>query len=967
MNHPNRTIEELLKELQELKQENASLKASYSKSVMERELAEESYRSIELKYHELVENSPDAIAIYEDGKIVFVNNECLRLMAVTSSTELLGVPVMQFIHPDYRTMVVERVKHAMTHGNVLPLAEEIFLRPDGSEVQVEVKAMPIQFENKPAMLSIVRDISKRKEAEEKLQNEHLLLRTIIDNIPDSIYTKDLSFRKTLANSTELRYMGAKSEAEILGKDDFDIYPKELAQRFQDDDRTVIQTGIPIINREEYVFDINQQKRWLVSSKLPLRDKDNQVIGLVGIGHDITNQKHTEQALRESEEKYRAVAENSFEGILIIDFEGKILYANQSLIRTFEYEHQDEIIGENVFRFICEESIPKAIEDLTKVAQGAILEVSEYFGITRKGRKILFESMGKIVEYQGVTADIITVRDITARKQAEEALQESEMFLNETQHIARLGTYTLDIASGNWTSSDILNEIFGIEPHFEKSVKTWVGIIHPEWQGIMNDYFIHEVLKKKSKFDKEYKIVRQNDREERWVHGIGRLKLDENNRIVSMVGTIRDITIQKLIEKELQEQNEEYAYLNQEYINQNLNLIAAKEKAEENTRLKSAFLANMSHEIRTPMNGILGFAEILKEPNLTSDQQQEYIEIIEKSGVRMLNIINDIVDISKIESGQMKVSLSETSVNEQLLFIYNFFKSEVETKGLKLTLKNFLPSSEVLIRTDREKLYAILTNLVKNAVKYTKEGSIEFGCGSTSSPNAAVSEPVELEFYVRDTGIGIPKDRQEAIFERFIQADVSDKMALQGAGLGLAITKAYVGMLGGRIWVESEERNLSDGKSGGSIFYFTLPCQIEEAEVEVSGLEISEHNKEIQIRNLKILIAEDDEGSASLISIVVRKFGKEILKVRTGLEAVETCRENPDIDLILMDIQMPEMDGYEATREIRRFNEKVVIIAQTAYALSGDQEKAIAAGCTDYISKPIKNSELLRMMQNHFQN
>ncbi len=576
-------------------------------------------------------------------------------------------------------------------------------------------------------------------------------------------------------------------------------------------------------------------------------------------------------------------------------------------------------------------------------------------------------MGKIVEYQGVTADIITVRDITARKQAEEALQESEMFLNETQHIARLGTYTLDIASGNWTSSDILNEIFGIEPHFEKSVKTWVGIIHPEWQGIMNDYFIHEVLKKKSKFDKEYKIVRQNDREERWVHGIGRLKLDENNRIVSMVGTIRDITIQKLIEKELQEQNEEYAYLNQEYINQNLNLIAAKEKAEENTRLKSAFLANMSHEIRTPMNGILGFAEILKEPNLTSDQQQEYIEIIEKSGVRMLNIINDIVDISKIESGQMKVSLSETSVNEQLLFIYNFFKSEVETKGLKLTLKNFLPSSEVLIRTDREKLYAILTNLVKNAVKYTKEGSIEFGCGSTSSPNAAVSEPVELEFYVRDTGIGIPKDRQEAIFERFIQADVSDKMALQGAGLGLAITKAYVGMLGGRIWVESEERNLSDGKSGGSIFYFTLPCQIEEAEVEVSGLEISEHNKEIQIRNLKILIAEDDEGSASLISIVVRKFGKEILKVRTGLEAVETCRENPDIDLILMDIQMPEMDGYEATREIRRFNEKVVIIAQTAYALSGDQEKAIAAGCTDYISKPIKNSELLRMMQNHFQN
>jgi CheY-like chemotaxis protein len=220
--------------------------------------------------------------------------------------------------------------------------------------------------------------------------------------------------------------------------------------------------------------------------------------------------------------------------------------------------------------------------------------------------------------------------------------------------------------------------------------------------------------------------------------------------------------------------------------------------------------------------------------------------------------------------------------------------------------------------------------------------------------------------VKDTGIGIPKDRQEAIFERFIQADVSDKMALQGAGLGLAITKAYVEMLGGRIWVESEEKNLAAGEVGGSVFYFTLPYQTEEKELEASELEVSDHNKEIRIKNLKILVAEDDEGSASLISIVVRKFGKEIVKVRTGLEAVEACRKNPDIDLILMDIQMPEMNGYEATRLIRQFNEKVVIIAQTAYALSGDMEKAIEAGCTDYISKPIKNYELLKMMEKHFQ-
>jgi len=246
------------------------------------------------------------------------------------------------------------------------------------------------------------------------------------------------------------------------------------------------------------------------------------------------------------------------------------------------------------------------------------------------------------------------------------------------------------------------------------------------------------------------------------------------------------------------------------------LIKALVHAEESDRLKSAFLTNMSHEIRTPMNGILGFAELLKEPDLTGKQQQEYIEIIEKSGARLLNIIKDIIDISKIESGQMIVSVSETNVNQQMEFIYKFFENEVDHKELHLTLIKPLSTSEAIIRTDREKLYSILTNLIKNAIKYTSKGSIEFGYRSTSSSSELASEPVELlQFFVKDTGIGIPKDRQEAIFERFMQADIVDKMARQGAGLGLAISKAYVEMLGGKIWVESEEGQ-------GSTFYFTIP-------------------------------------------------------------------------------------------------------------------------------------------------
>lgn len=323
---------------------------------------------------------------------------------------------------------------------------------------------------------------------------------------------------------------------------------------------------------------------------------------------------------------------------------------------------------------------------------------------------------------------------------------------------------------------------------------------------------------------------------------------------------------------------------------------------------------------------------------------------------MLNIINDIVDISKIESGQMNILLSETNVNEQLEYLFKFFGAEANNKGVHLICKNELKRQVANFVTDREKLYAILTNLIKNAIKYTDEGTIEFGYEFVESSEA--SSPHELKFYVKDTGIGIPKNRQEAIFERFIQADIIDKMARQGAGLGLAISKAYVEMLGGKIWTESEE-----GK--GSVFYFTLPDQTNSIQSKKNG-DASQNQAEIdQLKKLKILIAEDDQPSGKLISIVMQKFAKEIVLVTSGLEAVDFCKKNKDIDLVLMDIQMPDMDGYAATRLIREFNKDTIIISQTAYALSGDREKAIAAGCNDYISKPIKKEELKSMILKHF--
>jgi len=710
-----------------------------------------------------------------------------------------------------------------------------------------------------------------------------------------------------------------------------------------------------------------------------------------------------------------------------------------------------------------------------------------------------------------------------RKKAEETLKESEQFLKETQEIAKLGSYSLDVTTGKWSSSEILDSIFGIDDNYEKTVEGWLAIIHPDWQKLMNDYFINDVLGAKTDFYKVYKIINQNTKTEHWVSGRGKLKFDEKGNPIKMIGTIKDITDQKeeeiyrelsreilqilnksedikystmrilstiktrtgfdavgirlkdaedfpyiaqkgfskeflltensIIERSLdgsicrdkdgnpclectcglvisgktdpsnpiftkggscflnnsyplldlpakddQRHNPRNTCIHEGYasialipIKSKHNIIGlihlndkkqdrfspviieilegitsnigeslmrkqtevelkkAKEKAEESDRLKSAFLANMSHEIRTPMNGILGFADLLKEPHLSDQKQQYYINIIEKSGARMLNIINNIVSISKIESGTMETYISETNINEQIEYIHTFFKPEAEQKKIDLIYKNTLPDSAVYINSDREKLYGILTNLVKNAIKFTDKGSIEIGYNLKNG---------YLVFYVKDTGIGVPLGRQEAIFERFIQADTEDQRAFQGAGLGLSISKAYVEMLGGKMWLES--------KVGvGSTFYFTIPYNNTKTHKEILINDFTDINETIDKGKLRILIVEDDETSDHYITTKLRNFSKEILHASNGIKAVEICQNNPDIDLILMDINMPEMNGFEATRQIRRFNKVVVILAQTAYALKGDREKALDAGCNNYLPKPIDGKVLMELMKKYF--
>ena len=404
--------------------------------------------------------------------------------------------------------------------------------------------------------------------------------------------------------------------------------------------------------------------------------------------------------------------------------------------------------------------------------------------------------------------------------------------------------------------------------------------------------------------------------------------NRNGEIIRFDGTVQDITDKKKIEKAL---------------------VKAKEKAEESDKLKSAFLANMSHEIRTPMNGILGFSSLLKEPGLSGKQQSKYIALIEESGARMLDIINDLIDISKVESGQMEIYISEVNISEKVRFIVDFFQPEAEKKGLSLTCSNPKEQSDIIVKSDKAKFNAILTNLVKNAIKYTNKGTIAVSYEQVGD---------YIHIHVKDTGIGITDSRLNAVFDRFVQADSSISSNYEGAGLGLAISKAFAEMLGGEIWLESKIKV-------GSRFSFSIPNKrtIQKKKNENYQGTIKDNNAK---KKIKILIAEDDLTSDLLLSTLIKEISKEILHATTGKEAIEICKQNPDIDLILMDVRMPEIDGYNATREIRKFNKDVIIIAQTAYALQGEIQKAKDAGCNDFISKPLKKITLLELINKYFQ-
>ncbi|HPE40532.1 MAG TPA: PAS domain S-box protein [Bacteroidales bacterium] len=803
---------------------------------------------------------------------------------------------------------------------------------------------------------IIRDVSDQKKAEERER----FIAGITAAVSDAIVATDLDFKITYINERAEELYGYTLD-EVLGKNTRVVYAAENLVELEKHIREIVSKGGKYVG--EFLHRRKDGSTFMAEMKAqPMYDDKHNIVTYIGILRDITDQKEYEYQLLEKETQYRNLANSGLALIWTAGTNKLCNYFNEPWLdftgRTLEQE-----LGNGWLEGVHPDDMASCMEVYTTSFDKRVSFDMEYRMRHRSGEYKWIRDLGSPIyntnnEFIGYIGHCF---DMTERKKNELVQQIQLKIAQSIQGVTDL-TSLLEVIHVE------LSKIFNTDNFFvalyEEERDVMVNLINKDELDYLNEWPAKDSLSGyvaktgKSIFMRQDEIEKLTN--ELNMEPIGSdsqvwlgvpINIPNKSRGAMVIQDYHDpdaFTPSDLILLEMIAHETEVFIERKQILDE---LVRAKEKAEESDRLKSAFLANMSHEIRTPMNGILGFSSLLKEPGLTGDQQMEYINIIEKSGARMLNIINDIIDISKIESGLMKVDWGISNINEQIDFVYNFFKPEALSRDIHLKISNPLPTHKAYVRTDREKLFAILINLVKNALKFTVSGSIHFGY--------EVKENT-IEFYVKDTGIGIPKDRISAIFERFIQAEIVDVMARQGAGLGLAITKAYVEMLGGTIWAESEE-------GVGSQFFFTIPYILGEYDSDpfTESQELKFLYQHAESPKLNILIAEDDEISSLVLNKALKDYIKTFYRAKTGPEVLEYFNQHPEVDLIFMDINLPEMNGYEVTKEIRKTNQDVIIIAQTAYDLSSDKEMALTSGCNDYISKPTKKNDLIDLIKKYF--
>lgn len=937
----------------------------------------------EIQFLQLAESINDSIILRSRKNILYINPAFKSIFGRDPSEMIENSNnYKEWIHPEDRKKIEDLLDWQAKEITSTFDEQYRILRPDGTSSWIWHRIFPVRKPNSEIYryIELTTDISKQKDLEAALIRTKSQQKAILDNIPHLVWLKDVQSRYIEVNESFSKLYNISPE-DLAGKTDYDIWNSEQARYFQENDRETINSR----KRQLFIEVIENANgtTWSETFKTPIFDENGNPTGVAGISIDITARKKLEEELRISEEKFRSLLQFSSDAITIL---------NESGIITFESSLEGKISGFSITDLIGRSALELVIQEDKNLFSRALSEVIanpaktvklEFRGIKKHGNIVFIESifanhlLNPII--QGI---VMNSRDITARKQAElneKRYRENQDFLSctaldflsmssEEDIYEYIVNRIYEITGNSIIVIAVLNEEETLlRPLYFRGIDVYLqqleDLIHlkPKEIVIPVDASLHETFSKNSKhlyhFHKglyeafNWKIGPDNARKAEEILQVNHIEGISLMRQGKLYGTV----IIMLKDKVMLEKQTVETFLFQASIalhkrQLEQELLRAKVKAEESDKIKTAFLANMSHEIRTPMNGILGFTQLLSSENLSRENQYEYIQAIDSNGKLLISLIDDIIDISKIETGHVKLNPESIQLNEFLDEIFqNIINDSLrkEKEKVQFILEKNLPDSDCTFEADPVRLRQVIYNLISNAIKFTSEGYIKVGY--------KLDPPSSLLFYVKDTGIGVHPQKLALIFERFIQADDSITRKYGGSGLGLAISKGLIELMGGKIWVESVQMK-------GSSFYISLPFKTMNNHISQSIH--TKENHAFSGKGKTVLVVEDDKFSFKYLETILKKYEINILHAVNGLEAVELCKANPQIALVLMDIQLPSMSGYDATRLIRKMYQSLPIIAQTANAFDEDRTKCLEAGCDDYLAKPISMSTLVNVFSKY---